>query len=183
MLLRRSSMQPSRCITPSRRESALRFMPRYRAICSRVIPAQTISPVFRASCRRYASSLVRPFGMDRSRIWPCSVQYFSEISSSRLDSSLVQSLPPSSAEQRVQRKKQNFGRLCRAKLNRTADRPGRHQHISEQTARLVHRGQALLPVGRISPRLHAPGQNDPRVADPFSHGPQDAVFCKAGRAG
>ena len=99
-LPRRSSKRPSRCIVPSRRERALRFMPRYRAICSRVIPAQTISPVFPASCRRYASSLVRPSGMDRRRIWRCNAQYFSEISSSRLDSSRVQSLPPSSAQQR-----------------------------------------------------------------------------------
>lgn len=55
---------------------------------------------FPASCRRYASSLVRPSGMDRRRIWRCNAQYFSEISSSRLDSSCVQSLPPSSAQQR-----------------------------------------------------------------------------------
>ena len=38
--------------------------------------------------------------MDRRRIWRCNAQYFSEISSSRLDSSRVQSLPPSSAQQR-----------------------------------------------------------------------------------
>ena len=56
------------------------------------------------------------------------------------------------AEQRVQRKKQNFGRICRAELNRTADRPGRHQHIPEQAARLVYRRKAFLPVGRIAPR-------------------------------
>ena len=73
------------------------------------------------------------------------------------------------AEQRVQRKKQNFGRLCRAELNRTADRPGRHQHIPEQAARLVYRRKAFLPVGRIAPRIHATRQHDPRVVDPLAH--------------
>ena len=86
------------------------------------------------------------------------------------------------AEQRIQRQEQNFGRLRRAQLDRAADRPGRHQHIPEQAARLVLRGQVLLPVGRISPRLHAARQHDPRMVDPLAHTPDDAVFPKAGRA-
>ena len=63
------------------------------------------------------------------------------------------------------------------------DRPGRHQNIPKQSACLVYRGKAFLSILRVPPRLHAPGQHDPRMVDPLAHAPDHAVFSKAGRAG